>query len=147
MKKLFTLLVGAVLLATWTVSAVQSQEDDDIKPNVQEFMRVKLLHSQKVLEGLATEDYDMIAKHAQEMSLISRAEEWQVFETPDYLHYSEQFRRAADSVTKAAKEKNLDAATLGYVKMTTSCVECHKHVRLVREARLDRPLLQKTFRE
>ena len=33
------------------------------------------------------------------------------------------------SRVKAAKEKNLEAATLAYVRVTMSCVNCHKLVR------------------
>jgi hypothetical protein len=29
----------------------------------------------------------------------------------------------------AAGKKNIDGATLGYLKLTTTCVECHKHLR------------------
>ena len=39
------------------------------------------------------------------------------------------FRRQANALTKAAQEKNLDAATLAYVRLTMSCVDCHKFVR------------------
>jgi hypothetical protein len=39
------------------------------------------------------------------------------------------FRRHVNSLVKAAKDRNLDAATLGYVRMTMSCVDCHKLVR------------------
>ena len=53
------------------------------EPNrVGEFMKAKLQHAQRVLEGLATEDFDLIAKHSQEMSLLSQAATWQVLQTP-----------------------------------------------------------------
>ena len=92
-------------------------------------MRRKLPHSQKVLEGLATEDFEMIAKHAQELSLLSQATTWQVLQTPDYLDHSTEFRHAADRLTEAARKKNLDGAALAYVDVTMSCINCHKYVR------------------
>jgi cytochrome c556 len=94
-----------------------------------EFMRDKLELSQKVLEGLAMEDYDLISAKAQKLSAMSREAPWQVFENPDYAQHSITFRRNADSLVRAAREKNLDAATLAYVRMTMSCVDCHKFVR------------------
>ena len=125
------MLVGLATLAYGAApSAVQGQEAN----KVSEFMRAKLLHSQKVLEGLVREDYDAIAKHAQEMSLLSQASNWQVFETPEYVRQSSEFQRAADELTKAGKEKNLDGAALAYVAMTMKCVACHKYVRGVRMA-------------
>jgi cytochrome c556 len=98
-------------------------------------MRAKLSHSQKVLEGLTTEDFDMIAQNAQAMSLLSQATNWQVLQTPEYLDQSREFRRAADAVTEAAKKKNLDGAALAYVEMTMKCINCHKYVRGVHMAR------------
>jgi len=111
------------------------------EPNkVSEFMRAKLTHSQRVLEGLATEDFDLIAKHAQEMSLLSQASTWQVLQTAEYRDRSTEFRRAADAVGEAAKKKNLEAAALAYVDVTMKCVNCHKYVRHVRMAKAPAPL-------
>lgn len=110
------------------------------EPNkVSEFMRAKLNHSQQLLEGLTTENYDVIAKQAQELSLLSQAATWQVLQTQEYRDRSTEFRRAADAVTEAARKKNLDAAALAYVDVTMKCVSCHKYVRHVRMARGLRP--------
>jgi len=107
--------------------------------NVEEFMRAKLVHAQHVLEGICTRDFQLIAKHAQELSLLSQAAGWQVLQTPLYQQHSTEFRRAADAVTKAAQQRNLDGAALAYFQMTMSCVSCHKYVRTVQAARLDLP--------
>lgn len=112
------------------------------KENTKPFMQAKLAHSQAVLEGLTTERFDLIAKNAQEMSLLSQAAQWQVIQTPEYVHRSTQFRREVDALTEAARKKNLDAATLAYVKVTMSCIECHKYVRSVRSASLPAPLFR-----
>lgn len=101
------------------------------------FMRLKLARSQELLEGIALEDFSKIEKNAQAISLLCEDELWQVLRTPDYLAHSEHFRRTADSITKAARKKNLDGAALGYVALTMQCVECHKYVRDVHTARLD----------
>ena len=92
-------------------------------------MRHKLVHSQKILEGLATEDFDLIAKHSQSVSLLSQESTWNVVQSMEYNQQSNEFRRAADAINAAAKKENLDAATLGYVNLTLQCVHCHKYVR------------------
>jgi cytochrome c556 len=97
-------------------------------------MKVKLRHSQRVLEGLVMEDFAEVAKSAQELSLLSLAATWQVFSTQEYLDYSRKFRNAADALTEAAKEKDLDRATLAFNQVTSRCVECHKYVRGIRMA-------------
>jgi tRNA(Met) C34 N-acetyltransferase TmcA len=94
-----------------------------------EFMRDKLELSQQVLEGLATENYDLIISKGTRLSAMSKEADWRVFENPDYDQQSVVFRRHVDSLVKAARDKNLDAATLAYVRMTMSCVDCHKLVR------------------
>lgn len=101
------------------------------------FMQAKLKHSQLVLKGLAMEDFDLIAKNSQAMSLLCEDEIWMVLQTPEYRERSTEFRRSVDTVTEAARKKNLEAAALGYVDVTLKCVNCHKFVRKVRMARLD----------
>ena len=99
---------------------------------IDEFMRAKLIHSQKVLEGLTTENFELIAINSQAISLLSRDESWQVLQTPEYLSRSVEFRRTVDALTAAAKQKNLDGAALAYIDVTLKCVECHKYVRRLR---------------
>jgi hypothetical protein len=68
---------------------------------------------------------------------LSYGAQWQVFQTPEYVRRSAEFRRDADALKRSAEEKNLDGAALNYVKLTMRCVECHKYVRTVRQSRLD----------
>jgi hypothetical protein len=134
MRSTLSLICGVVALASAFAlipSSVQAQD------NVAVFMRAKLNHSQQVLKGLATEDYDLIAKHSQAMSLLCEDELWSVLQTPEYRARSAEFQRSVDAVTEAARKKNLEAAALGYVDVTLKCVNCHKYVRKVRMARLE----------
>lgn len=136
--------VGASLLVLMAlVTPGHSQKTDKVGV----FMRAKLQHSQKVIEGLATEDFDMIAKGAQEMSLLSQATTWQVLQTPEYNQHSLEFRRSADALTDAAKKKNLDGAALAYVGVTLNCINCHKYVRKVKQAIVEDPVDTATGRE
>ncbi len=100
-------------------------------------MKRKLEHSQKVLEGIAVNDFALIAKHADELIDISKQAEWKAIKTPQYELYSNEFRRTADDLIKNAKDKNLDGAALTYVELTLNCVKCHKYVREVRQTRFD----------
>ena len=92
-------------------------------------MRAKLAHSSEVLEGLALEDFDMIGRGAQELSLASQASSWQVLQTEDYARQSAEFRRSCDTLRTAAKAKNLDGAALAWMDVTMKCIQCHKYVR------------------
>ena len=99
------------------------------------FMKAKLIHAEKTLEGLAKEDYDLIIKHSQAISLLCEDEMWAVLKTPEYQARSNEFRRSVDAITTAARKKNLEAATLAYVDTTLKCVSCHKYVRNARSGR------------
>jgi cytochrome c556 len=93
------------------------------------FMKAKLVHAEKVLEGLATEDFDLIVKHSQAISLLCQDELWSVVKTVEYHERSKEFQRSVNAITEAGRQKNLDAAALAYVNTTLSCVNCHKYVR------------------
>ena len=135
MKRSFLTAAGSLLILAALVTTGHSQKPDQVEV----FMRAKLKHAQKVLEGLATEDYDIIAKGAQEMSLLSHATTWQVLQTPEYNQHSLEFRRSTEALSEAAKNKNLDGAALAYVGVTLNCVNCHKYVRRVKTAKIEGP--------
>jgi hypothetical protein len=126
---------GIVVLAVAAVTGSRPTADESTtRPDqVAVFMRAKLAHSQNVLEGLAVEDYDLIDKGAQELSLASEDASWQVLQTEDYARQSADFRRSCDSLRKAAKSRNLDGAALAWMEVTMKCVQCHKYVRDVRD--------------
>jgi len=121
-----TLLALALVIgATFTAAVAQTKRNRAAK----EFMREKLELSQKVLEALAQEDFDAMAAKSRRLSAMSKEADWRVFENPEYDQQSALFRQQVDALTKAATKKDIDAATLAYVRMTMNCVDCHKLVR------------------
>lgn len=102
------------------------------------FMREKLTASSQVLEGLCTEDYDLITKGAKHLKTMSSAEKWRVSNDAMYRQHSAEFRSGVDRLLKAAKAKKIDAAALAWTKTTLNCIECHRWVRamLIADTRL-----------
>jgi hypothetical protein len=97
-----------------------------------EFMRMKLEFSKKVLEGLTLEDYPGITKSARALKRLSEAAEWEVPTIPnatEYVAFTGEFQRVADELAQKAKDRNIDGATLAYLRLTMNCVNCHKYVR------------------
>ena len=123
-KLLCSILLVAVLTAALSVALAQSRGNRAAK----EFMRDKLELSQRVLEGIATEDYDLIIAKGTRLSAMTKEADWRLFENPDYDQQSLAFRRQVDALVKAGKDKNLEGATLAYVRITMSCIDCHKLV-------------------
>lgn len=120
----------AVLALTATFLAARGQEP---RPHTRaEFMRLKLEYSKQVLEGLTMENYQTIIKNAQALKKLSEAAEWEVPTIPnagEYIVFTSEFQRLTDELVKKAKEKNMDGATLAYLRLTMNCVNCHKYVR------------------
>jgi hypothetical protein len=50
------------------------------------------------------------------------------------VRHSEAFLRAIDDVIEAAKLRDLERASLGYMSLTASCVNCHRYLARARIA-------------
>ena len=124
------LLVVGVLI--WL--AIRSEAQDT--PNTREVMKLKLSYAQNVLAGIATEKTELIVGNAQKLSALSKAGGWRANVTPEYQLFAAEFRRHADAVARAARDKNLDASSLAYFQMTMSCINCHRYMRDNRRADL-----------
>jgi len=129
--------LALAVLAGLTVFCGHGEEPGKGNEKVSELMKRKLTNSQKILEGLAMNDFKLIEQSADELIAVSKEAEWKVLKTPQYELHSNDFRRTADTLSKYAKDKNIDGAALTYVELTLSCVKCHKHVRETRWTKLD----------
>ena len=131
-KYLWTIGIIVVATSLPNLSGHGGEQED-----VSKLRRKKLEAAQKVLEGIALNDFDKIAQQGEELILISKAAEWRVLKSPQYEVHSNTFRRVAEDLIEKAQATNLDGATLAYVDLTMTCVKCHKHVREVRKTGLD----------
>ena len=125
-------LVTFLSLAVVSVFFWQAQAQQPVEARPQRlkaFMQQKLDHSKTILEALAVEDFDKLAKSAQALSLLSLESNWNVLTTDEYIQQSAAFRRACSVIQEAAHEKNVDRAALGFMDLTVRCVECHKYLR------------------
>lgn len=134
MRLIGTAIVAAAFAGVcfWMAQAAEPPKNPSA-----ELMRKKLQTAQLLLEGLALQDFKKLDRAADDLTMISKRAEWRVVNTPEYSRYSEELRRSCDDIVAAAKKKNIDAATLGYLKLTTTCVECHKHLRETKIASVD----------
>ncbi len=126
-----TIVIGLAILALGaTLLSARAQEP---RPRTRaEFMRLKLEYSKLVLEGLTLENYETIIKNARALKKLSEAAEWEVPTIPnagEYVVFTSEFQRLTDELVKKARDRNVDGATLAYVRLTVNCVNCHKYVR------------------
>jgi gamma-glutamylcysteine synthetase len=133
MKRIFVLgivCVLALLIQAPAPSQVAGKKIDKL-------MTIKLKNSQTLLEGIAIGDFKKITTSAEELIQLTNTEEWLMHnKSPRYEMHSNEFRRAAETLIRKAKDKNMDGTTLAFFEMTMSCVRCHQYVREVRDARL-----------
>jgi hypothetical protein len=132
MRYTFTFLVAALLAAAGLITGLRVAEAADQPTRT--VMQIKLGHAQAVLEGITKEDFPRIEVNAQKIVHLSQGTGWYARQTPEYELFTMEFRRHAQSLVKAAKDQNLDAATGAYMQMTVSCVACHKYMRGARPA-------------
>ena len=122
----WTLGLSVVLsVAVGTLRAAEPAEPEDTSF----WMRKKLEYSERILEGLAKEDYEEIGKAARSMRALSHMERWVRAGLPEYRTQLRIFENSNDQLIRAADHDELDGAALAYVQLTLSCVNCHKVVR------------------
>ena len=131
MKRIFQFIGCSALLGLLLVPSAQSQlSQENIR--VDDLMQMKLRSSQSLLAGLTLEDYELILRESQRLQLHNLDAGWNTVQTKDNSRISQEFRAAARKIHQAAEAKNVDAAAIGYFQLTTSCIDCHRHVRTVR---------------
>lgn len=121
------LLVAAILMPR-TIAGEQPS-------TLPELMRQKLGYAQDVLRALVLEDYQALDRAAQQIGGLTKAAAWGVLKTPEYARYSNEFLRAAEGLSAAARSRKLEAASGEYGNLTQGCVNCHRYIRGVRLAR------------
>lgn len=106
-------------------------------PALRAAMREKLANTQSMLEAVVTADYDAIARYADPLSRISESEIalWQTPADPAYSQQATLFLLSVKGLREAAEERNIDAVSLEYSTLISSCIRCHTHVRNVRNVR------------
>jgi cytochrome c556 len=97
--------------------------------NVQVLMRNKLEAAHGLLDALALEDYGKLEHFSSMLHDLSRASAWSKPDSGEFQYYAKSFQHAADYLMEQAKAHNLEGVTMGYVRVTLECVQCHKLVR------------------
>ena len=114
---------------TVLVSSASCLAQVPASPNHKLIMDNKLTAAQKVMAGIAREDFAEIRKQAQMLTLLSHEAGWNVVQTPEYIRLSGDFRGTTTQLKKAAEAENMDAVGLAFVKFSISCIECHRHAK------------------
>jgi C-terminal processing protease CtpA/Prc len=134
-EKMRTLALTAALAGLLTATAHLGRADeakDKEKPKdkeKQELMKRKLELSQALLASLTLNDLKKAGGQASDLIKLRKDPHWPVIKGEMYESFSTEMTRALEGVSRAAKEKNLEAAKLHYLALTLTCFNCHAYVR------------------
>jgi hypothetical protein len=107
----------------------QEKQKADKEDKASVWMNGKLRLSQNIFAGLTRADFARIKSNAQAMNSLGYLEKWARADRRDYQRQLAHFELANRELIRQAEKKNLDGATLAYIQLTTSCVQCHQIVR------------------
>jgi hypothetical protein len=123
--------LGVALLLVAVTAGPSSLAQTARMPQV---MRTKLDHSQRILEAVVTSNWQLLDRESRDMALVVRDPAWSYLAMPEYVRHSEAFLRATDDLIEAARLRDLEGASLGFMSLTTSCVSCHRYLARARIA-------------
>ena len=123
MRRRFRIFIGMLAIGALSLGASADQG-----PQLSRVMRAKLERSQAILGAVVTSNWQLLDRESREMALVVRDPAWSSLVMPEYVRHSEAFLRATDDLVEAAKSRDLEAASLGLVSLTTSCVSCHRYL-------------------
>jgi hypothetical protein len=99
-------------------------------PTKKQLMQAKLKESQTILEGIAMNDPDKVSAAADELIRVTKATDFlNAYKGEEYLYQLKTFRRAAETVSKKARDKNTDGVMVAYNSLTITCLTCHQAMR------------------
>ena len=133
--------IAAVTIGTWQDStsrqedapATQRPQDPD-SVSRRDFMRTKLMYTQNIFEGLTTGNFESIEEAITNVQMVTEGAMWVAIENEEYNRLTSEFKTATRRLMNAAKTRNIESTALRFYELSTSCIDCHQHIR---EARYD----------
>lgn len=122
-------VIVSVATLVMAIGAMSSRGEAQKDISTKETMRLKLHYAQRVLEGIATENYAVLEDSAARLKNLSGQAGWKVKASPEYERLTAEFARNTGALIKASKARNIDAATVAYFQLTVSCTTCHGYLR------------------
>lgn len=107
------------------------------KKTMEKFMTLKLAAAQRALEGVTREDHALIQKSTAEMIELSRQAAWEQMASYRFVQDTTDFVAAAEFLRRMADAKDAEGTSLGFMRLTMTCTNCHNHVRTASVAGLD----------
>lgn len=104
-------------------------------PRLKQIMRTKLDHAKNLLEAVVTSNWAQMERESTALKQLTNDPAWMVLKMPDYVLERDAFLKAVESLNNAAKQRDLDEASKGFVALSSSCVSCHQYLARTRVAK------------
>ena len=144
--KRFTLITTLLVVTVVAMAVVaadkdkkKSKEGDDApvaskkETEADRWMHAKLNYAQQIFAGLTEGDLEVVKKRAQLMAVVNVLEDWvkksDFKKKSDYQGQLNAFEFANKELIRQADDENIDGALEAWLKLSRSCVECHKLIR------------------
>lgn len=114
-------LTGFLLLGAVTPSSGQL-------PPLDELMRSKLDHTQRLLEAVVLRQHVTVERYASELLLLSDATTWTSLQSDEYMRYAFDFQDSAQELMEAARLGDEDGVALAFSELVFGCGDCHAYV-------------------
>lgn len=99
------------------------------KAAMDEFMEQKLTAAKGALEAVTREDFEQLHEVSRQMVALSHKEIWEQMASPRFVQDTADFVAAVEFMDRMATARDAEGVSLGFVRMTMACAECHRHMR------------------
>lgn len=118
------------------------------KEVMDELMLQKLAAAQGALEAITRDDYEKLHDVSVQMIALSHKEAWEQMASPRFVQDTADFAAAVEFMDRMATTRDAEGVSLGFVRVTMACAECHRHIRTSKVAGLEpRPFDKRPNRE
>lgn len=105
-------------------------------PSLKSVMQGKVANTEALLRPLVVSDFALLDRYAERLGRITYTEisSWQARPEAGYSKQASNFIQAVQGLRAAAAAKDVGLAGENYIKLVSSCVECHRYARSARVA-------------
>jgi hypothetical protein len=127
MRRFACFSIPLTLLVVWNVFAEETPPRARDRTAIAMQAKLKAIHD--IAEGLVCKNFESIERSGVTLSALSAGTVWENHGDSVYGDYRQQLHRESNKISELARLRNLEGATYGYMKLISTCVECHSHCR------------------
>lgn len=111
-------------------AAEAANEGGEQEKSASVWMAKKLDYSKEILAGITVADSDRVKVAAGHMRALNKVEAFVHARNPAYREQLKAFQDANEEILRRSEADDLEGAATAFSQMTTSCIRCHKVLRV-----------------